>query len=220
MSAPRRCRRSTTTANTIAHAGAHTDAPSAAAAEAAAAARLWRALLLAWWCRLRKPLGPRRVARASRPAAVYDRRRPCSIAPLPPAAVRTPPPRCRWTPAVAQLLIRRRRPKQLGPSPARVYTSRLLTLTRTLAISGRRSLPPTLSLSLSRALSLPLTTHYHSLSRTPSAAAAVHPSSLSRLRRSRRHRTMFYTARGCRVIAPLVPYRYRYVQPCLQFETA
>lgn len=86
MSAPRRCRRSTTTANTIAHAGAHTDAPSAAAAEAAAAAatRLWRALLLAWWCRLRKPLGPRRVARASRPAAVYARHRPYSVTPLPP----------------------------------------------------------------------------------------------------------------------------------------
>jgi len=77
---------------------------------------------------------------------------------------------CRWTLAVAQLLIRRRRPKQLGPSSAR--NSHPLTLTRTLAISGQRSL------SLSHSLSLSLVhTFCHRRCRRPSAV--IIPSSSS-----------------------------------------
>jgi len=55
---------------------------------------------------------------------------------------------CRWMPTVAQLLIRRRRPKQLGPSSARTYRPLALTL----AISGWHSLSPSLSLSRARVL--------------------------------------------------------------------
>jgi len=225
MSAPRRCRRSTTTADTIAHAGAHTDAPSAAAAEAAAAAatRLWRALLLAWWCRLRKPLGPRRVARASRPAAVCVSPPPAGpygFTPLPPAAVRPPvqvdagggtASNSTAAAKAAGTVLRER-----------THTSRPLTLIRTLAISGRRSLPPTLSLSLALTHS-----HPHSLSfslaytfcrrRRRRSSVVIIPSSSQSSSSSRRYYALrrprlprYCTARAV----------FRYVRPCLHFETA
>lgn len=128
---------------------------------------------------------------------------------------------CRWTLAVAQLLIRRRRPSSWDRPPRALLTHSLSLALSLSPVGGVLSISFSLPFTLSHSLSLSFS-FSHPLSLSPSllctpsatAAAAVHPPSLphrSRCR-SRRHRRCGTALRPAAAL--LHRLCHRYTQPC------